>query len=921
MNDSHPPSTRLSQFSLNGEARDYKGDPFKRLANALRDDFALTGTKVGCDAGDCGACTVLIDGRQACACMVAMAQTDGCEITTVEGLSSAGELNPLQRAFLHHGAAQCGICTPGMLMAATELLNREPEPDRTSVEDALGGVLCRCTGYQTIIDAVMDAHTFTEATPARHHGPSVGSRLERIDGVAKVNGTDQFGADSAPADALWLRLYRSPHARATFQVGNLDAFAACLDGIETILSARDVPGENSFGVYPHLKDQPVFADGHVRYRGEAVLAIVGTREAVDGIDFGDLPIEWQPQDAVTGVDAALQPSAATVHDSTPGNILTTGRLRKGEMDAAFHSAAVADGTLQTAFVEHAYIEPEAGFAERVGNRIEITACTQAPYMDLDECARVLGVEKDAVRIIPSACGGGFGGKLDASVQLPLAVAAWNLNRPVRCVYKRIESMASSTKRHPAMVSARAAADTDGRLTGFEMSADFDTGAYASWGPTVADRVPVHATGPYFVPNIAVDSRSIYTNGPPSGAFRGFGVPQAAMLQEQLYEDLALQLGIDPLEFRHINAIRPGVPTATGQKLEHSVGLAECLEALRPHWTRLRAEAEAQNAANGSVRRRGVGIGCMWYGCGNTSMSNPSTMRVALTGDGRLTLYSGAVDIGQGSNTIMLQICADALGLPTTDFSLVLGDTDLTADAGKTSASRQTFVSGKAAFLAGQNLRAEILRMANVGDAATLRLEGATIAVSDDERVTHIALSTLPTVDDEGTVLQGEGTFDPPTTPLDADGQGNPYATYGFAAQIADLDVDMELGTVHLRRIVAAHDLGKAINPTLVEGQIHGGIAQGIGLALMEEYIPGRTENLHDYLIPTFGDVPEMDVILVEDPEPQGPYGAKGIGEPALVPTAPAIFNAVRHATGIRVTQAPLLPHRLKAALDARAEED
>ena len=207
---------------------------------------------------------------------------------------------------------------------------------------------------------------------------------------------------------------------------------------------------------------------------------------------------------------------------------------------------------------------------------------------------------------------------------------------------------------------------------------------------------------------------------------------------------------------------------------------------------------------------------MWYGCGNTSMSNPSTMRVALTGDGRLTLYSGAVDIGQGSNTIMLQICADALGLPTTDFSLVLGDTDLTADAGKTSASRQTFVSGKAAFLAGQNLRAEILRMANVGDAATLRLEGATIAVSDDERVTHIALSTLPTVDDEGTVLQGEGTFDPPTTPLDADGQGNPYATYGFAAQIADLDVDMELGTVHLRRIVAAHDLGKAINPTLVE---------------------------------------------------------------------------------------------------------
>lgn len=921
MNDTFETPNLAVAFTLNGQQKAYKGDPFKRLANALRDDYGQTGTKIGCDAGDCGACTVLVDGRQACACMIPMAQLDSCEVSTVEGLGSTEDPSPLQRAFLHHGAAQCGICTPGMLMAASELLANNPTPDRGAVEDALGGVLCRCTGYQKIVDAVIEAHSFADRTRKPLMGPSVGTRLERVDGAAKVAGTDLFGADSAPADALWLRVFRSPHARATFTLGDLDAFVATHAGIETVLTAADVPGENSFGIYPDLKDQPVFAEGHVRYRGESVLAVVGTREAVDRLDFAAIPITWHPEDPVTGIDGAVEANAPSVHATHPDNVLTRGRLRKGDVGPGFDAAALATGEIETAFVEHAYIEPEAGFAERVGNRMEITACTQAPYMDLDECARVLGVEKDAIRIIPSACGGGFGGKLDVSVQLPMAVAAWKLNRPVRCIYTRIESMASSTKRHPVKASARAAADADGRLTAFEMSADFDTGAYASWGPTVADRVPVHATGPYFVPNVAVDSRSLYTNGPPSGAFRGFGVPQAAMLQEQLYDDLALQLGIDPFEFRYTNAIRPGVPTATGQKLEHSVGLAECLEKLRPHWTKLRAEAEVQNANGPANIRRGVGVGCMWYGCGNTSMSNPSTMHVTFTKSGKLTLYSGAVDIGQGSNTIMLQICADALGLPTTAFELVLGDTDLTADAGKTSASRQTFVSGKAAFLAGQNMRAEVLRLANAGDAAILALDGAAITVSEDGRTTRIELNNLPEVDADGVVLKSEGTFDPPTTPLDANGQGNPYATYGFAAQIADLEVDMDLGTIKLHRIVAAHDLGTAINPTLVEGQIHGGIAQGIGLALMEEYIPSRTENLHDYLIPTFGDMPEIDVILVEDPEPHGPYGAKGIGEPALVPTAPAIFNAVRHATGIRVTRAPLLPHRLKAALNAGAEEE
>jgi len=379
------------------------------------------------------------------------------------------------------------------------------------------------------------------------------------------------------------------------------------------------------------------------------------------------------------------------------------------------------------------------------------------------------------------------------------------------------------------------------------------------------------------------------------------------------------MGLDPLEFRHLNAIRAGDATATGQGLVASAGLAQCLDTLRPHWRAARAAAEAANRHE-IVSRRGVGIGCMWYGIGNTSMSNPSFMRVGLTRDGRLTLYNGAVDIGQGSNTIIAQICADALGVPVSALHIVMGDTDRTLDAGKTSASRQAFVSGNAAKAAGEDLRAKLLRLANVGEGAALELGAGQVILREGGRALTVDLAKLPALGSEGDVLIGEGRFDPPTTPLDADGQGIPYATYGFAAQMAEVEVDIELGSVKVSRIVAAHDVGRAINPQQVEGQIHGGIAQGLGLALMEEYLPGRSENLHDYLIPTAGDMPEIEVIIVEDREPLGPYGAKGIGEPALIPTAPAILGAIRHATGVRITRVPATPDRVLTALQRQAAE-
>jgi CO/xanthine dehydrogenase Mo-binding subunit/aerobic-type carbon monoxide dehydrogenase small subunit (CoxS/CutS family) len=892
-------------FTLNGARVETDAAPFAPLSDTLRERLGQTGTKVGCEAGDCGACTVLVDGAQACACLIPTAQVQEAEVTTIEAAHPV--LDRLRAAFLAHAAAQCGICTPGMIMAAADLLLRNATPTREEVADAIGGVLCRCTGYAKILDAVLDAAPSAAPMPAA--GGAVGAAIARLDGAPKVLGTDRFGADAAPADALWLRVVRSPHARAQFRLGDLDAARIRL-GLDAILTHRDVPGLNGFGIMPNLKDQPVLAEGEVRFRGEAVLALVGTRAVVEAVRDADLPIAWEPLPALHGVEAASAPDAPQIHPHAPGNVLVRGRLVRGDVATA-SAAARAEGSFETAFVEHAYIEPEAGYAEPTPEGMTVVACTQAPYMDREETARVLGIPEDEVRIIPTACGGGFGGKLDVSIQPLLAIAARKVNRPVRVIYSRTESMASTTKRHPARIAAQMAADAEGRFTAFGMTARFNTGAYASWGPTVANRVPVHASGPYRVPHVSNHSAAIYTNDTPAGAFRGFGVPQAAIATECLVDDLAEQLGLDRWEIRRRNAIGHGDRTPSGQVLHASAGLPQCLDALKPEWDAMLARVVAHNAT-ATRHRLGAGIACMWYGCGNTSMSNPSRMRVVLGRDGALTLFNGAVDIGQGSTTVIAQICADALGLPLEAFRFVLGDTALTFDAGKTSASRQTFVSGRAALEAGRDLRRKILALANAGEDATLALQGTCLIVTDRAGASRTLDLAALTTD-----LEGDGRYDPPTTALDADGQGIPYATYGFAAQIALVRVDTHLGTVKVEEIVAAQDVGRAVNPDLVIGQIHGGIAQGLGLALMEEFIPGRTENLHDYLIPTAGDVPPIRVHLIEDPEPEGPFGAKGVGEPALVPTAPAILSAIRHATGVRLTRVPVLPHRLWEALHER----
>lgn len=898
---------------VGGRPRPVRPDPGRRLSEALREDLGLKSVKIGCDAGDCGACTVLIDGVQHCACLTPLAQAEGRQVETLETLDD--ELTRrLQDSFLAHGAAQCGICTPGMMMAAVELLRAQPSPSEAEVQDALGGVLCRCTGYRKIVSAVMAAGADTAAPPRPPAGRATGARVHRLDGRPKVDGSEVFGADLVPENAAEVRAVRSPHFHAAFELGDTEAWKGAHDGVIAVLTARDIPGENRFGAIPALADQPALAEGVTRYLGEPVALVVGEPQALDALDLDTFPVTWTAlPHALTEAEGAA-PDAPQLHMDREGNTLVRGRVSTGAPDAALTNAAhVVKGRVQTAYVEHSYIEPEAGVAWMEGDGLVIHACTQAPVMDQEDTARVLGLPKEKVRIIPSAVGGGFGSKLDLSVQPLIGLAALRTGRPCRMVWSRSESMRASTKRHPATLEATVGADAEGRVTGMIFHGEFNTGAYASWGPTVATRVPVHASGPYRTPNYRATSHAVHSNGPVSGAFRGFGVPQAAILQETLYDDLAETCGLDRLAFRRLNALGDGDRTVCGQTLP-APGIRECLDALQRHWADALAEIDAFNA--GSERlRRGVGVASCWYGCGNTALPNPSTVRMGVTPEGRIRLHQGATDIGQGSNTVIAQIAADALGVALHEIELIGPDTSLTPDCGKTSASRQTYITGRAAEAAGTALRARILRATNLADADEI-VPGPGILKVVSGGISHeISLSGLPE-DAHGYTFCAEETYDPPTSPLDADGQGAPYAVYGFGAQMAVVEVDLDLGTTRVVRIVAAHDVGRAINPTLAEGQIEGGIAQGIGMALMEEFLPGRTENLHDYLIPTIGDMPEVTSILIEKPDPEGPMGAKGLGEHVLIPTAPAILNAIRHACGARITRLPALPHRVRAAIEA-----
>jgi len=649
-------SSQTTGFRLNGKAVQSDAPGFTRLSEVLREEQGARDVKVGCNAGDCGACTVLMDGAPVCACLVPVGQAAGRDIQTLQGVDPH-LLVRLQDSFTAHQAAQCGICTPGMMVSAASLLASVPNPTAAQTEEALGGVLCRCTGYRKIIDAVVAAGLDVDAAASVPGGTDpVGAPMARLDGAAKVDGSERFGDDVAPDGALVALVIRAPVPHATFEIGDLDALRTA-PGIDAVLTAADIPGSNLFGVIPGFIDQPVFAETRSRFQGEAIAALIGTAAAITAFDPAEFPVTWTQIADAQDVDAAMAAGAPVVHDGHEANVMCGGFVSHGDIDAGFKAAGIIlEDRFETSFVEHAYIEPEAGFAELVDGRVLLHVCTQAPVMNQEALAGILDLPKSAIRIVPTAVGGGFGAKLDLTVHPYLALGALKTGKPVRMALSREDSMATSTKRHPGKIEIKAGIDAQGKLTALRFDGRFNTGAYASWGPTVANRVPLHASGPYRIPHYRAEAKGIYTNCPPAGAFRGFGVPQSAIAQESLFDRLAEAAGIDALEFRIANALDNGVPTVSGQVFEQGVGVKACLEALRPAWTDALADCADFNRASGPLRR-GVGVAAGWYGCGNTSMANPSTIKAGLRADGTLVLHQGAVDIGQGSNTVITQIFA------------------------------------------------------------------------------------------------------------------------------------------------------------------------------------------------------------------------------------------------------------------------
>ncbi len=741
---------------------------------------------------------------------------------------------------------------------------------------------------------------------------AIGQSIPKIGVNERLRGEPIYSVDLDFEDVLVLKVLRSTKAHARIVDINIDR-ALKVKGIVRIFTEKDIPGKNLLGIIN--KDQPLLAVDKVRAVGEPVALVAAENEAAACRALNLIEVTYEELTAVFTPADALKPDAPAIHEK--GNLLFTRKVKKGDVEAAFELCHVSvERTYRTARIEHCYLEPDAGagYVDDDGTLV-IYASTQNPHYDHKEVTGLLGLEDHQVRIVQAATGGGFGSKLDLNMQGFIGLAMLHLQRPVKMVYAREESFLATAKRHPIEMTLKTGADANGKIIALRARITADTGAYGSYGIAVASRIAMHATGPYEIENVDIESRCVYTNTPFCGAMRGFGTPQIAIAHESQMDLLAQKLEMDPLDFRLKNVFENGSETATGQKLTASVGIGDTLRALKSHYEQAKTQwlgIECQ-----PWQKKGIGLGSMWYGIGNTGVQNPSTAQIKIDLGGNITLYTGCADIGQGSTTVLAQIAAEILGIQPDEIRMFVADTRCTSNAGATSASRQTYISGNAVKEAAEKL-ADVLLTEAVNK---LKVPKSGLVLRDgfvgesgnpDHRVELAVLAQR--ANQKGIPLKWQGYFDPETVPLNPDtGQGVPYATYAYASQLALLTVDTLTGEVSVDKIFAAHDVGKAIHPENVKGQICGGVAMGMGFALMEEFRPGQTLSLKDYHIPTFADVPEIEPIIIESAEPTGPFGAKGVGEPALIPTAPAILNALANALGKRIYD---LPANLERVLDA-----
>ena len=850
------------RFTVNGKP--YETDTDKKFIRFLRDDLRLTGVKDGCSEGACGTCTIIQDGKPARACVLTTAKADGHSYLTVEGLSGR-EREAFVYAFGKAGAVQCGFCTPGMVLAGKLLLDTNDNPTEEEIKKAIRPNICRCTGYRKIIEAIRLAGDILHGREAidkdfeRSNTFGVGSGAFRDDVRLKVTGEGLYPDDYYADNMLHASAVRSAHPRARILRIDLTA-ARALPGVVDILTAKDVP-VNKVG---HIQqDWDVFiAEGDVtRCVGDAICLVIAkdpeTLEKAKAL----VKIDYDVLTPVRSIEEARADGAPQLHAHAKGNVNQSRHVVRGNAKEALASSKyVVTETFTTPFTEHAFLEPECAVAFPYGDGVKVLSADQGVYDTRKEIAHMLGWDDTPEKIVVEnlLVGGGFGGKEDVSCQHTAALAALKTGRPVKIRFSRQESINFHPKRHAMTGTFTLGCDENGILTGLDCDIYFDTGAYASLSGPVLERACTHSVGPYCYQNTDIRGYSYYTNNPPAGAFRGFGVCQSNFATETLLNRLAEMAGISPWEIRYRNAIRPGAVLPNGQIADSSTALVETLEAVRDFY-----EANSDRAGIAcAMKNAGVGVGLPDKGRANIRIE-----------DGCAVIYTAASDIGQGSNTIMVQILEEATGLKRAEIRMGSGSSELSPDSGTTSGSRQTLITGEAVRMAGEALKSELDR--NGGDLSALN----------------------------GREFRAE--FFDPTDRLGAD-VPNPksHVAYAYATHVVTLDADGKADTV-----CAAHDSGTVVNPVSIQGQIEGGVLMGLGYALTEDFplndcVPAVKFGTLGLMRAT--DIPDIRAIYVERDTPiPFAYGAKGVGEIASIPTAAAVQGAYYARDHVFRTSLPL----------------
>ncbi|MFH1059694.1 MAG: xanthine dehydrogenase family protein molybdopterin-binding subunit [Pseudomonadota bacterium] len=756
-----------------------------------------------------------------------------------------------------------------------------------------------------------------------------GRSINRLDDRGKVTGKLKYGADYPQEGFLHGKVLRSPHPHALIKAIHIDK-AKRLPGVAAVLTAADVPGRNTFGAA--MPDQPVICPDKVRFIGDGVALVAAETEKIASLALELIEVEYEALPAVFDPREALRDDAPRIHEK--GNLLSLNKIRKGDVDAGFAQADVIMArTYQVPLQDHVYLEPDMVMAiPQPGGGMLVEGPMQAPFLTRKNLAPVLGLPMNKVRVRQIHMGGGFGGKEDSAIDLSCraAVLAAHTGRPVRMALEREEVMLQTSKRHPMIMEIKLGAKADGTLVAFEGVLYDEQGAYASLGPKVppAGGCHVHAMvmmpGPYQIPNVKVDAYLVYTNHPYGGAMRGFGAPQVHVAHEQLMDELAAELGLDPVDIRRRNGFKLGSATATGQVLDQSVGLMDTLEACAQTFGWAERAKRTGFTDERKTKRRGVGVGMGWYRTSIGTGFDACGANIHVNEDGSVLLFSGITEMGQGAFTVLPQICAEELGVRVEDVRLVQPDTDLVPESGPTVGSRSTTLMGNAIILAARQVKESLLEMASqLLLAPTDRIEFVNGQVFDrDHPERAISFREVTTKCwATGRRMIGQGWWAPPMATMDPEtGQGNPYHVYSYSTHMVQLVVDVETGEVEIEDYVAAFDVGRAINPRAVEGQIEGGVAMGIGYAIMEAVAidQGRIQNLslQDYLIPTTLDMPPIKTIILPGINLMGPYGAKGVGEMPNIPAAPAVLNAIANACGGRVRSLPADPEAVFRAMRA-----